>query len=577
MDLQNVSNADIAAVFNEIADILEIEGANPYRVRAYRNGARTVETFGGDVAGILQSGRELQKLPGIGADLLGKIHEIVDTGTCKLLGRLHKEVPQAIVDLLAIAGLGPKRVRLLYHDLGVETVEQVAAAARTGRIRHLHGFGAKTEEKLLAAVEAHLQRKQRATIAAATAQAERLAQYLRRSPAVSDVTIAGSLRRMRETIGDLDIVIIAARHKTVMDYFLACADISSVTSGSPTRASVILKSGLQADLRVMDKESSGAALAYFTGSKSHNIAIRRLAQKRGLKINEYGVYRKGTRIAGATEASVYKTVGLPLIPPELRENNGEIEAARARRLPRLIVLDDLKGDLHAHTRASDGRNSLKEMADAARDAGLEYLAITEHSRRLTVAHGLDEDALLRQCDAIDALNKKLRGITLLKGIEVDILENGKLDLPDRVLAQLDLVVGAVHGNFDLPRKKQTQRLLRAIEHRYFTILAHPSCRLINRRVAVAVDMSAVLRAAAQRGCYLELNADPERLDLSDVYCREAKDEGVLISINSDAHSGQGFANLQFGIGQARRGWLEKKNVLNTRPLSELRLLLKASN
>jgi DNA polymerase (family 10) len=571
--MQNVSNADIAAVFNEIADILEIEGANPYRVRAYRNGARTVETFGGDIAGILKSGRELQKLPGIGADLLGKIHEIVDTGTCKLLGRLHKEVPQAIIDLLAIAGLGPKRVRLLYHDLGVETAEQVLEAARAGRIRHLHGFGEKTEQKLLVAVEAHLQRKQRASIAVASAQAERLVPYLRQSPAASEVTVAGSLRRMRETIGDLDILVIATRHKIVMDHFLAYADISSVTAAGPTRASVILKSGLQADLRVMDKESSGAALAYFTGSKSHNIAIRRLAQKRGLKINEYGVFRKGTRIAGETEASVYKAVGLPLIPPELRENNGEIEAAGAQRLPRLIALGDLKGDLHAHTRASDGRNSLEEMAGGARDAGLEYLAITDHSRRLTVAHGLDEDALLRQCDAIDALNEKLRGITLLKGSEVDILASGELDLPDRVLARLDLVVGAVHSNFDLPRKKQTQRLLRAMEHRYFTILAHPSCRLINRRDAMDVDMSAVLRAAAQRGCCLELNADPERLDLTDVHCREAQEEGVLISINSDAHSVQGFANLRFGIGQARRGWLEKNDVLNTRPLAKLRPLL----
>jgi DNA polymerase (family 10) len=412
MDMPCFSNAEIAAVFNEIADILEIEGANPYRVRAYRNGARTIESFGGDIAGILNSGRELQKLPGIGEDLLGKIHEIVATGTCKLLGRLHKEVPQAIVDLLAIAGLGPKRVRLLYHDLGVETAEQVLAAARAGKIRRLHGFGAKTEQKLLAAVEAHLKREQRATLDTATEQAEKLTHYLRQSPHVIEVTVAGSLRRRRETIGDLDILAISKRHKGVMDHFLAYAGINRVTASGPTRASVILKSGLQADLRVLDQESAGAALVYFTGSKSHNIAIRRLARQRGLKINEYGVFRNGTRIAGATESSVYKSLGLPLLPPELREDNGEIEAAMARRLPHLIELSDLKGDLHAHTRASDGRNSLEEMAAAARAAGLEYLAITEHSRRLTVAHGLDEKKLLRQCDAIDALNEKLRGITL---------------------------------------------------------------------------------------------------------------------------------------------------------------------
>jgi len=308
---------------------------------------------------------------------------------------------------------------------------------------------------------------------------------------------------------------------------------------------------------------------YFTGSKAHNIAIRRIAQKRGLKLSEYGVFRKGARIAGATEASVYKSLGLPLIPPELREDQGEIEAAKEQRLPRLIELEDLKGDLHAHTLATDGRNSLEEMAVAARDAGLAYLAITEHSRRLTVAHGLNEKELLKHCDAIDALNEKLRDITLLKGVEVEILESGDLDLSDAVLAQLDLVVGAVHGKFDLPRKKQTRRLLRAMDHRYFTILAHPSGRLLHRRDPVDVDMSAVIRAAAQRGCGLELNADPERLDLTDIHCREARAEGVLISINSDAHGIQGFADLRYGIGQARRGWLEKKDVLNTRPLAEI--------
>ena len=354
-----------------------------------------------------------------------------------------------------------------------------------------------------------------------------------------------------------------------MDHFLAYVDINTVTTSGPTRASVILKSGLQVDLRVLEKESAGSALVYFTGSKSHNIAIRRLARKRGLKISEYGVFREGARIAGSTEISVYKALGLPLIPPELREDNGEVEAALAQRLPRLIELEDLKGDLHAHTRASDGRNSLEEMAAAAREAGLKYLAITEHSHRLTVAHGLTEGELSRHGNAIDALNEKLRGITLLKGIEVEILENGELDLPDRMLARLDVVVGAVHRKFDLPRKKQTQRLLRAMDHRYFTILAHPSCRLIHRRDPIDVDMSAVIRAAVQRGCCLELNADPERLDLTDIHCREAQAAGVLISINSDAHSVQGFANLRFGIGQARRGWIEKKDVLNTRPLAEL--------
>src|SRR5581483_8911190 len=424
----------------------------------------------------------------------------------------------------------PRRVKLLYHDLGIETPAQLLKAAREGRIRRLHGFGEKTERKLLTALESRLRDKPRASIAAAAAEAERLVPYLRRAPGVHEVAAAGSLRRMRDTIGDLDILAIAA---------------------------------------------GGAALVYFTGSKAHNIAIRRLARKKGLKISEYGVFRGERRVAGDTEASVYGALDLPVIPPELRENNGEIEAAQTRRLPRLVELGDLKGDLHAHTRATDGLGSLEEMAAAARDAGLRYLAITEHSRHLTVARGLDEEGLLRHVEAIDRLNEKLRGVTLLKGIEVDILESGDLDLPDRVLSKLDVVVGAIHSHFELPRAQQTRRILRAMERRCFNILAHPTCRLINKRNAIDVDMGAIIRAARERGCCLELNAQPERLDLNDVWCREAKEAGVLISINSDAHSTPGFANLRFGVGQARRGWLEKKDVLNTRSLAELRPLLRA--
>ncbi len=570
-----VGNSDIAAVFNEIADILEIEGANPYRIRAYRNGARTVEAFGRDIAGIITGGGELPKLPGIGDDLLGKIHEIVETGTCKLRERLHREVPPGIVNLLQIGGLGPRRVKLLYHDLGIETPAQLLKAAREGRIRRLHGFGEKTERKLLTALESRLRDKPRASIAAAAAEAERLVPYLRRAPGVHEVAAAGSLRRMRDTIGDLDILAIAAAGGPVVDHFLRYDEVSDVIARGPTRASVVLRSGLQADLRVVAREAGGAALVYFTGSKAHNIAIRRLARKKGLKISEYGVFRGERRVAGDTEASVYGALDLPVIPPELRENNGEIEAAQTRRLPRLVELGDLKGDLHAHTRATDGLGSLEEMAAAARDAGLRYLAITEHSRHLTVARGLDEEGLLRHVEAIDRLNEKLRGVTLLKGIEVDILESGDLDLPDRVLSKLDVVVGAIHSHFELPRAQQTRRILRAMERRCFNILAHPTCRLINKRNAIDVDMGAIIRAARERGCCLELNAQPERLDLNDVWCREAKEAGVLISINSDAHSTPGFANLRFGVGQARRGWLEKKDVLNTRSLAELRPLLRA--
>jgi len=322
------------------------------------------------------------------------------------------------------------------------------------------------------------------------------------------------------------------------------------------------------------QESYGAALHYFTGSKAHNIAIRRSAQQLGLKINEYGVFRGAKRIAGDSEEAVYRAVGLPYIPPELREDRGEIEAARAGRLPKLVELADLRGDLHAHSKASDGHDSLHDMALAAKEMGLEYLAITEHSRRLTVAHGLDPLQLAKQCDEIDRLNAELDGITLLKGIEVDILEDGSLDLPDGVLERLDLVVGAVHSRFDLSRAKQTERILRAMDHPHFTLLAHPSGRLIEKREPYDVDMLRIIRHARQRGCFLELNAHPERLDLLDSHCQSAREEGVLVSIDSDAHSIFDFANLKFGVGQARRGWLEKKDVLNTRPLAALRKLLR---
>jgi DNA polymerase (family 10) len=360
----------------------------------------------------------------------------------------------------------------------------------------------------------------------------------------------------------------------VIKHFIAYPDISKVVSKGPTRSTVILFNGMQVDLRVVAERCFGAALHYFTGSKAHNIKIRRLAMDQGLKINEYGVFRNGMAIAGKTEESVFKAVGLPPIPPELREDRGEINAAFNHALPELIQRKDLKGDLHSHTSATDGHAGIRAMAVAARKAGLDYLAITDHTRRLTVAHGLSADRLLKQIDEIDELNAELRGITLLKGTEVDILEDGTLDLPDPVLARLDLVVAAVHSGLNLPRKKQTERLLKAMDNRYFTILAHPSGRLMFSREPVDVDMEKIIQGAARRGCFLELNSQPLRLDLNDVHCRLAKDAGVLISINSDAHDEGGFGNLAYGIEQARRGWLEKQDVLNTRPLKSLRPLLR---
>lgn len=566
-------NADVAAIFEEIADLLEIQGANPFRIRAYRNAARNIGELPEEVSLLLEQGEDLTRLHGIGNDLAAKIREIVASGRCSLLERLRQELPPAITELLKIPGLGPKRVKALYHDLEVQTVEQLYRAARDGRIRVLPGFGEKSELNILQAVEAHASQARRFKLAVAAQYADALRAFLALVSGVTRVTVAGSFRRMRETVGDLDILVTATAARAVIQRFIGYEEVTDTLAAGSTRASVILRCGLQVDLRVVAEESYGAALHYFTGSKAHNIAVRRLAQKRGLKINEYGVYRGKARIAGDSEESVYAAVGLSYIPPELRENRGEIALAQAGRLPQLLQLGDLRGDLHAHTKATDGHNTLREMALAAKAYGFEYLAITEHSRRLSVAHGLDPLRLARQCEDIDRLNAELEGITLLKGIEVDILEDGSLDLPDEVLGKLDLVLGAVHSKFELSRARQTERILRAMTHPHFTMLAHPSGRLIQQRAPYDVDMPRIIREARSRGCFLELNAHPERLDLLDSYCQMAKEEGVLVSVNSDAHSTFDFANLRFGIGQARRGWLEKHNTLNTRPLGELRTLL----
>ncbi|GMR03505.1 MAG: DNA polymerase/3'-5' exonuclease PolX [Gammaproteobacteria bacterium] len=569
-----IHNTDIARIFDEVADLLEIKGENPFRIRAYRNAARQLQSMGVEVRTMLEKNEDLTELPGIGKDLAAKIQEIVETGTCHALKKLQQELPPSLTDLLRIPALGPRRVKVLYHDLDIHGLEQLYRAARDGRIRELPGFGEKIEAAIMQAIETHVEQQGRFKLATAAQYAEPLVRYLERVPGVNRVVIAGSYRRCRETVGDLDILVTARRGSPIMDRFVEYDEVKEILSKGNTRASVRLHSGLQVDVRVVKQNSFGAALHYFTGSKAHNIAIRRLGQQRKLKINEYGVFRGDKRLFGDTEASVFKSVGLPYIPPELRENRGEIEAARADRLPKLVELGDLKGDLHAHTKATDGHHSLKEMAEAARTHGLTYLAITEHSRRLTVAHGLDPQRLRKQIDEIDRLNEQLKGVTLLKGVEVDILEDGNLDLPDSILGELDLVVGAVHSKFNLARAKQTERILRAMDHPHFTIFAHPTGRLLEQREPYDVDMLHIIRKAKQRGCYLELNAHPQRLDLLDVHCQMAKEEGVLVAISSDAHSVQGFDNLIYGVGQARRGWLEKDDVLNTRSLKVLRSLLR---
>jgi DNA polymerase (family 10) len=572
-----ITNADLAATFEQVADLLELQDANPFRVRAYRNAARVVGGLTLDLAVHIAQGKALPKLPGIGADLAGKIAEFATSGHLALLDRLRKELPAGVTDLLGVPGLGPKRVRTLYDELHVQNLPQLLRAARDGRVRALHGFGAKTEEHIAQAIERHLAQSRRFKLAVAAQYAQHLVAHVTHAPGVQRVLAAGSLRRCRDTVGDIDLLATVADPRdssAACRHLAAYPDVAQVLQQGDTRASVALTSGLQVDLRVVPAASFGAALLYFTGSKSHNIRLRRLAIERGLKLNEYGLFDGRRALAGATEESIYATLGLAFVPPELREDRGEIEAARRGTLPHLVERADLCGDLHAHTNWSDGSASLEEMARAAAANGLQYLAISEHSRRLTMAHGLDPPRLLQQCAQIEEFNASGAGAHLLTGIEVDILDDGTLDLPDSALAPLDVVIAAVHSKFDLSRARQTARVLAALDNPHVRLLAHPLGRLIGRREPYDLDMLAVIRKCRARGIALELNAHPERLDLTDVHCRMARDEGVPVAIDADAHSVHDLDNLVHGIGQARRGWLEKADVLNTRPLDSLLRWLK---
>jgi len=568
-----VHNQDIAAIFDEIADLLELQQANPFRIRAYRRAAQTVRAQPHELAERVAAGAPLQKLPGIGKDLEAKILEILGTGRCKALEALKRKVPEGLEELLHLPGLGPARVRLLREELGVTSPARLRNAIEKGTLTSVKGFGPGLAKKLSDALANPLtgERMLRAT---AAGYAAALRRHLERLPGVTKVTVAGSFRRGRETVGDLDLLVAARKPAGVMQAFTGYDEVREVLAAGDTRSSVRLACGLQVDLRIVPQESWGAALHYFTGSKAHNIHVRRMGQRRGLKINEYGVFKGTKRVAGRTEESVFASVGLPWIPAELREDRGEIEAAGNDALPALVERGHLEGDLHVHTEATDGTASLADMAAAARKAGLSYIACADHSRYLGAYRGLDEKRLRQQIGEIDRLNASQKRFTVLKAIEVDILEDGSLALPDGVLAELDLVVGAVHSHFGLGRRKQTTRLLRAIEHRHFSILAHPTARLINEREAMALDLEKVVAACAARGCFIELNAQPSRLDLDDAGCRLAAEHGVMVSIASDAHRPEDFAWLEYGVTQARRGWLGPGDVLNTLPLPKLRRLLR---
>ncbi|MGM0665163.1 MAG: DNA polymerase/3'-5' exonuclease PolX [Thermodesulfobacteriota bacterium] len=569
-----VLNNEVAGIFSRMADLLEIESDNVYRIRAYRNAARTIAGLPRSVSDMVESGESLDDLPGIGKDLAGKIQEIVETGTLSQLEELEKQTPPEVSELMKIPGLGGKRVAVLHRELGVSGVEDLREKARKGLIRDLEGFGKKTEKNILREIEEAGNDEGRINIFEAEENAEDLLKHLKKTKGIKDIMVAGSYRRRKETVGDLDILVSCRKDSGIIQALNKYDKVKRVVSTGKTKSTVILQSGLQVDLRKVPAVSYGAALHYFTGSKAHNIAVRRLGVKKGLKINEYGVFKGDERIAGQKEEDVYRQVDLPYIEPELRENDGEIEAAQKGRLPKLVTLDDLCGDLHVHTKETDGHNTLVEMAEAAGKKGYEYLAVTEHSKRVTMARGFDARKLEEQIKVIEEMNEKLEGVTLLKGIEVDILKDGSLDLPDGILRELDVVVCAVHYDRKLSKEEMTGRIMKAMDNPNFNILAHPTGRLINERAPYEVDLKKVVEKAKETGCFLEINAHPDRLDLCDRHCRMAKEAGVKLVISTDAHSTSDLAFMRFGVDQARRGWLEAEDVVNTRRLNDLRELLK---
>jgi DNA polymerase (family 10) len=568
-----VQNAEIAAMFDKTAELLEIKGGTPFRSRAYHRAARVIEGLPKGAANLLQAGEDLADLPGIGKDLAGKIATIVTTGRFDLLEALKHELPGELGEIAMLPGLGPKRIKLLYEQLGIRTIEDLRRAASTGQLRELHGFGAKTEEKLLAAI-AKPRAEKRFKLSVAEAEAEDLVRFLRRDLDKGQVVVAGSYRRRRDTVGDLDILVTARDGTEVGDRLVRYENVASVLAHGPSRTAVVLRSGLEVDLRVVPEQSYGAALMYFTGSKARNIALRGLANEKGWKLNEYGLFAGRRRIAGTTEEEVYRKLGLEFVPPELREDRGEVVLAKKGWLPKLVSLSHIRGDLHVHSNWSDGTAAIAEMANAAKARGYGYVAITDHSQRLTVAHGLDAARLSRQMDEMDRINERLDGFVILKGAEVDILADGRLDLSDKILSRLDLVVAAVHYKFDLSRDAQTERIIRAMDNPHLSILAHPTGRLTGVREAYEVDMERIIAAAHERGCHLELNAQPDRLDLIDMHAQAAKSASGKVAISTDAHSTAALGYMRFGIDQARRGWLEAGDVINTRPLTELRELMK---
>jgi DNA polymerase (family X) len=568
-----VPNAEIAAILDQTAELLETKGESQLRIRIYRRAARTIEALPLSVASLLERGVVLAELPGIGKDLAAKISAIVTTERLDVLESLKRQLSGELGAIAAVPGLGPKRVKLLCDHLRVRTLEDLRRAAQDGRLRDIPGLGMAVEKKVLAALS-RPQQEQRFKWPVADAELARLIAHLGSGLKDGQLTVAGSYRRRRATVGNLDLLVTGHSAAAVGDRLVHDEDVAEIRAQGPTRTAVVLRSGLQVDLRTVPDDGYGAALLYFTGSKAHNIALRTLAGVRGWKLNEYGLFAGKRRIAGATEEELYAKLGLAFIAPELREDRGEIALAKDDRLPRLIGIPDLRGDLHVHSNWTDGASTIADLVSVARARGYQYLAIADRTCHAGATCGLDAAGLARQIEEIDRLNGQLDGFSILKGIEVDVLPDGGLDLPDPILSRLDLVVAAVHSQLDLPPQVQTQRVVRAMRNPFVSVLAYPAGRSVGERDTCLGDVDEIIATAREVGCHLELSAEPSRPALDDVHAQAAKAAGVRVAISSDAHSPNALARIRFGVDQARRGWISADDVINTRPLHELKKLLK---
>jgi DNA polymerase (family X) len=565
----------MANVFDNIAKILKIKDENKFKIRAYERVVSTIENLPMEIETIYRAGR-LDEIPGVGEAIAKKIEELIETGKLEYYENLKKSVPSGILEMLNVFEVGPRKAKLFYEELGIDNVEKLEEAAREHKLQNLPGMGKKAEENILRGIELYNKREKRALLGVALPIAEEIMNQLKSLDEINQIDIAGSLRRRKDTIGDIDILATSKQPDKVMKKFIHLPEVKEILAEGLTKSAILTQQNIHVDLRVVEPDSFGAALQYFTGSKAHNVRLREMAVKQGLKINEYGVFqtKDDKKIAGKSEQEIYQVLGLPFIMPELREDRGEFETAQKNQLPDLVTIENIKGDLHIHTSDSDGLNSIEEMVQAAKEKQYQYIAITDHSQSLQIAGGLDERRLLDQIKKIDQINQNLDNFTILKGIEVDIKSDGTLDLPDSILRQLDIVIAAIHSGFKQERGQIMERLVNAMKNPYVNIIAHPTGRIIGYREPYAIDMQEIIRVAAKTHTALEINASPERMDLNDIYTKSAMEHNVRLSIGSDAHQVDSLNDMTYGVSIARRGWLEKSDILNTLSLSKLKLKLK---